>query len=663
MLVARHTPALGVILALVLPRLAAASWLPDGYPVCDQPAIQVGAAVTSDGTGGTFIAWADRRNGNQFDIYLQHMTSLGDPAPGWPSNGIPVCTAPGNQQGPVLLGDDAGGVYVAWLDQRALDSDVYAQHVTAGGGFAPGWPLQGVPLCVAPGLQNPPVLVRDDHGGLIAVWADGRVGNDVLDVYAQHLTPGGTLAPGWVTDGNVVCAAPGLQTDVAAVPDGLGGAIVAWDDARAGVALGEDVYVQHLTVAGAPAPGWPANGEALFTDTHRQIQPQLVVDGSGGAIAVWEDDRVDPETDLYAKRLLADGTFDPGWPATGAPVTTAPSSQFPFTVASDDAGGVFVAWDDRRSGVDDDVYVQHLAATGQPASGWDANGKMVDPRPGYQNSPFLARDGFGGVFLAWSWGTCCDGDLRGIRLGPDGAIALGFGPSGVMLRGDTHGSGSGMALSRDEAGGAVLAWSEARVFGANPDIYASRMTLTGDLPTPVMLSLVSADVVAGEVRLAWFTAEHGSFAATVERRGESSDWTSLGRIVADGDGRLGFVDRGLAPGRYAYRLTYDDGGVPATTAESWVVVPVAAGFALAGARPNPVSGDPMIRFSLPSGDPATLEMCDLAGRRIATREVGGLGAGEHTLRITGSARLAPGVYWVRLTQAGRSAAMRVVVTR
>ena len=68
----------------------------------------------------------------------------------------------------------------------------------------------------------------------------------------------------------------------------------------------------------------------------------------------------------------------------------------------------------------------------------------------------------------------------------------------------------------------------------------------------------------------------------------------------------------------------------------------------------------MVRFSLPGGAPARLELLDVAGRRIAPHEVG---AGQHTLDLGEGHRLAPGLYLVRLTPGANTHTTRALVLR
>ncbi|HTM58436.1 MAG TPA: 6-bladed beta-propeller [Candidatus Udaeobacter sp.] len=85
-------------------------------------------------------------------------------------------------------------------------------------------------------------------------------------------------------------------------------------------------------------------------------------------------------------------------------------------------------------------------------------------------------------------------------------------------------------------------------------------------------------------------------------------------------------------------------------------------FALDGVRPNPSFGDRFtIEFALPSSEPATLEVIDVAGRRVAGRTVGSLGPGRHTIDLARGQRLAAGVYLVRLSQGAERRIVRAIV--
>jgi len=88
-----------------------------------------------------------------------------------------------------------------------------------------------------------------------------------------------------------------------------------------------------------------------------------------------------------------------------------------------------------------------------------------------------------------------------------------------------------------------------------------------------------------------------------------------------------------------------------------------AGLRVEGFRPNPARERVAAAFSLATSAPATLEVFDLAGKRLVREEVGGLGPGEHLLGLGPGFRPAPGVYVIRLVQGDRRASAKSVVMR
>ena len=71
----------------------------------------------------------------------------------------------------------------------------------------------------------------------------------------------------------------------------------------------------------------------------------------------------------------------------------------------------------------------------------------------------------------------------------------------------------------------------------------------------------------------------------------------------------------------------------------------------------------LVDLTLPGAAPATLELLDLGGRRIESRRIEALGAGHHQIELGTGSELRPGMYFVRLIQAGRSLTAKTVVLR
>jgi hypothetical protein len=84
---------------------------------------------------------------------------------------------------------------------------------------------------------------------------------------------------------------------------------------------------------------------------------------------------------------------------------------------------------------------------------------------------------------------------------------------------------------------------------------------------------------------------------------------------------------------------------------------------LAGVRPNPSRNEFTVVFTLPDASPARIDLMDLSGRRILTRDLAALGRGSHVVGLPEARTLPAGVYLVRLSQSGRSLTTRAVVVR
>jgi len=98
----------------------------------------------------------------------------------------------------------------------------------------------------------------------------------------------------------------------------------------------------------------------------------------------------------------------------------------------------------------------------------------------------------------------------------------------------------------------------------------------------------------------------------------------------------------------------------AEAAIRWILAPSApARLALLGVGANPARGAVEVSLSLASGQPATLELFDVLGRRVASLDVGSLGAGVHSVKLAPRTTLHAGVYMLRLGQDGALQSRRV----
>ncbi len=374
--------------------VAASGWTRDGDLVTNITCAKHDLSAVADGAGGALYAWSDNRCVGYRQIYACRVVAAGAAAAGWAANGMHLATTAMDQLTPAIADDGAGGAFVAWQDLRGTDADIYLQHVDGTGAVVAGWPASGLGIAVIAGLQSAPAVTSDGAGGVFVTWQDRRAGND--DVYLQHVTGGAALVAGWATNGVVACNAPGDQRAPSMVTDDAGGALLAWQDQRAG---NWDVYALRVLGSSALASGWSANGSVVCQASGDQLAVRLASDGAHGVLLAWQDHR-GVDWDVYAIRLAANATVSAGWLADGSAVAATPADQTAPDLAADAAGGAFVAWQDRQFG-GADIRALHLASTGSLVAGWPAGGSLVCGAQGEQTAPRIATSG-SDAYVVWA---------------------------------------------------------------------------------------------------------------------------------------------------------------------------------------------------------------------------------------------------------------------
>jgi hypothetical protein len=85
-------------------------------------------------------------------------------------------------------------------------------------------------------------------------------------------------------------------------------------------------------------------------------------------------------------------------------------------------------------------------------------------------------------------------------------------------------------------------------------------------------------------------------------------------------------------------------------------------LAIGQVAPNPLVGgsEVTVFFTLPRGESATMDILDAGGRRVATHPRIAAGVGDHRVQLR-VGDLPPGIYWLRVAQAGQAASSKVCV--
>ncbi len=380
------------------------------------------------------------------------------------SENTPVCTASGSQYFSESVTDGAGGAICVWVDCRNGYSDLFAQRLDTSGDVL--WTHDGVIVCDASDEQSEFVAVADGEGGIVIAWTDKRDGPS--DIYAQRLDSSG--APLWTLNGVAVCDTTSYQNIASMLADGAGGAFIVWRDRRlGGTTANIDIYVQHVDGSGSSL--WTHNGVAACDQGSEQHNPVVATDGAGGVFIAWRDTYYSA-ADIFGQRVTASGTV--AWGSVGAMICGDVCDQYKPSIVPDGFGGAVVVWQDFRNG-NADIYGQRIDSDSNGL--WTVDGTPLCDEANTQASIQIAPDGGGGVFLVWNDNrTDPPADVFAQRVDIFGSTL--WSPDGVSVCGAPGGQLSPL-ITTDGAGGVVIGWEDRRY--GDGDIYAQRLDGSGDV--------------------------------------------------------------------------------------------------------------------------------------------------------------------------------------
>ena len=592
------------------------------------------ALERSVGTGPIHIAPGDFNEDGRTDLAIANyfggdlsiLLNVGpNPAPpeaaGWADGGVGLSRAAGDQTNPRAVADGAGGAIAVWEDRRGGPSAIYAQRVSRSGERV--WSANGIPIGADSTSHTQPRIAGDGLGGAWVGWLQPAASSPSA-VRIHHVSAAGTPAGGLPPEG-VTISGPGfVATDITLSADGAGGVLVAYGGSESSAEAA--LYCQHVGVAGSVAAGWPAAAGIRIAESSAAegvsfTAPDLSPDGAGGAAITWQTRRAsscgagEPGPCVFSgiARVGGDGTLLHGdafrFPEDDA--CGVPAGAGSQVIATQPSGSELVA--------------RRIGPTG--AVEWTT---PICSAAGERHLAAVAPQAEGGASIVWTERSTGEWDLFASRVASDGALASGWPVNGLAVC-LAAGDQAEPQVLEASGQGLTLCWVDRRA--GSDDLYALQLDADGGL------------------RAGWPAGGGAVCTAEGDQRApvlvESAPG---GAIVIWQDGRS---DNGDI---YAQRIS-DPALVDVDPA------PAQPGLALAGARPNPARGVVWAAFSLPGAAPASLELFDLAGRRVFAREVGGMGAGSHLASLGAASRLPVGLYVLRLSSAGRAISRRVVVTK
>jgi hypothetical protein len=312
--------------------------------------------VVSDGQGGAIVVYSWTGADGDHDLMAARFDHEGKCL--WNDGKKPavVANSPGTERNPCVTSDGQGGILVffEWEGKNG-DVDIMAQHITAEGKVL--WEANDRALDVAASanLERHPVAVSDGAGGAIVVfeleYTSGEYKGDT-DIMAQRVSRDGKLLWGDSTHSATVASSPELERNPAAIADGAGGALVAFElDPRSGENKGDiDVFAQRIDAEGHMKWNDAKNSVQVSSSKDLERRPAVASDGAGGMIVAVESELQAEankgDIDIVAQRMSGAGEmlWQEGKRSTGVGTSRVWQELAPI-VLSDGLGGAIIVYE------------------------------------------------------------------------------------------------------------------------------------------------------------------------------------------------------------------------------------------------------------------------------------------------------------------------------
>lgn len=382
-----------------------------------------------------------------------------------PAINTSVCVQPYDQQDVHIVTDGNNVAIIMWLDFRndvAQNSGDIFAQRIDRNGFNL-WTANGAAICTHSADQAAPDLSESENSGAIIAWTDFRNGN--RDIFAQKIDSLGNVQ--WGVDGIAVAVKPSSQQNVQVISDGAGGAIIVWEDSANGAF---DIYAQRMSSTGAEM--WTSGGVAICNMPLGQINPKIFPDGAGGAVVVWQDFRNGNDYNIYTQKINSAGVVQ--WAANGVAIATVAGTQSNPKIRDDGSGGAIIVWQDKRSGFSFDVYAQRINSAGTVQ--WTANGVVICNVTDNQSAIDMTNEGISGAIISWKDNRNFNNDIYAQCINLSGVIQ--WTANGVAIASGTAEQINPNAIG-DGSGGAIIVWQDSSA--GNWDVKSQRISSSGTI--------------------------------------------------------------------------------------------------------------------------------------------------------------------------------------
>ena len=285
------------------------------------------------------------------------------------------------------------------------------------------------------------------------------------NVFAHKIDKNGNFV--WGETGTVITDLPGRQEDPVAIEDGSGGAFIAWVDYRFDDS--GDIFIQHVDSSGSLL--MDLNGVALAQQQGQQISINMSTDSLGGVFVTWQDKRGGVDDDIYGTHV--DANHNVVSQGSGVPIVVMGGTQSAKSIEYAGNNEAFICWSDSRLGENIDIYGQRLNVNMEPI--FEENGIPIANTEGLETRPRTTFVSNTTSFVTWKSG---DEDARILYQFIDDQ-GLVFDDAKSISNYDAIQTSP--RVKRSKSGEVFISWKDLRSDPVDGDIYMQKIDNNGDV--------------------------------------------------------------------------------------------------------------------------------------------------------------------------------------
>jgi hypothetical protein len=426
-------------------------------------------------------------------------------------------------------------------------------------------------------------------------------------------------------------------------PDGMGGVVVTWEDYRSLSSTSVDLYAQRLDKDGGAQ--WTSNGLAVCTHPGVPQDIGCAGDGAGGTVFSWIETTFSPYQ-VFAQRV------EDVYGVWGRPE---PRVDSVADIPNDQGGKVAVNWSasgrDRPNPRTIEFYSVWRAVDAIPVDASVISSAQLST---------LAKEVAGPVYLGTP-GHYFE------RIGTQSAHGWPAYSFAASTRADSVASDAGdevFMVAAHDINDDYVAFASNEVSGHSVDNLA-----------PLAPFLLIAQRVGTDVHLNWNRAVAPDLRDYAVYRATASGVTPVPiNFLASAEDTLAVDPNAPSSALYYIVTAYDvhaNQSAPSNEASVGALTgvgntPAITALTVRQNHPNPFSATTDLEIGLPKVSDVTVEVFDVAGRRVSMMELAGV-KGWQRVRFAGRDErgrpLASGVYFARVSAAGATITRKMVIAR